>query len=74
MITYSILVRECSVIYYHNSVKPTCTCIVDLRAYCATPVAPTFTTPNRNEPPVKAKNTQLTDDIARSELYPQTPS
>ena len=68
------MLRKTSIKFYFNPLKPTCICIVDLRAYCATPVAPTFTTLKRNEPPVKAKNTQLTDDIARSELYPQTPS
>ena len=59
---------------FYDHLIPTCTCIVDLRAYCATPVAPTFTILSKNDPPVKAKNMQLTDDIARSELYPQTPS
>ena len=57
-----------------NSKISTCIVMFVLIAYCATPVAPTFTTLKRNDPPLNAKKTQLTEDMAKRELYPQTPS
>ena len=45
-----------------------------LIAYCAAPVKATLTRLRRKESALKAKKMQLTDDIARSELYPHTPS